>query len=63
MAFQYLKRGHKKDGERHFTRAWSYRTGENGFQLRERSFRLDLRKKLFPVRVVSPRVAQRSWEW
>lgn len=31
MAFQHLKRAHKKDGERLFPRAWSDGTRGNGF--------------------------------
>ncbi|GAB0187120.1 hypothetical protein GRJ2_001177300 [Grus japonensis] len=52
VAFQYLKGAYKKDGERLFTRACSDRTRGNGFKLKEDRFRLDTRKKFFPVRVV-----------
>jgi len=51
-AFQYLKGACKKAGEGRFTRAWSYRTQGNGFKLKEGRFRLDVRRKFFPVRVV-----------
>jgi len=51
-AFQYLKGAYRKDGENIFSRACCDRTGVNGFKLRESRFRLDLRKKLFTMRVV-----------
>ena len=52
MAFQYLKGAYGKAGEAHFARAGSDRTRANGFKLEEGRFRLDTRKKFFPVRVV-----------
>jgi len=48
---QYLKGAYKKAGEGLFTRAWRDRTRGNGFKLKEGRFRLDIRKKLFTVRV------------
>ncbi|KAK4818491.1 LOW QUALITY PROTEIN: hypothetical protein QYF61_014221 [Mycteria americana] len=51
-AFQYLKGAYKKAGEELFTRACSDRTRGNGFKLKEGRFRLDIRKKLFTMRVV-----------
>ncbi|GAB0203109.1 hypothetical protein GRJ2_002776500 [Grus japonensis] len=51
-AFQYLKGFYKKSGEGLFTRACNDRTRGNGFKLKEGRFRLDVRKKFFPVRVV-----------
>ena len=51
-AFQYLKGPTRKAGEGLFTRACSDRTRGNGFKLKEGRFRLDIRKKFFPVRVV-----------
>ena len=52
VAFQYLKVASKKDGDRLFSRACSDRTGGNGFKLKERRFRLDMRKKRFMMKVV-----------
>ncbi|KAK4818488.1 hypothetical protein QYF61_014218 [Mycteria americana] len=51
-AFQYVKGAYKKAGEELFTRACSDRTRGNGFKLKEGRFRLDIRKKLFTMRVV-----------
>ncbi|GAB0181713.1 hypothetical protein GRJ2_000636600 [Grus japonensis] len=51
-AFQYLKEAYRKAGEGLFIREHSDRTRGNGFKLKEGQFRLDVRKKFFPVRVV-----------
>ena len=51
-AFQYLKGAYRKDGEGLFTRACNHRMRGNGFKLEEGRFRLYIKKKLFPVRVV-----------
>ena len=51
-AFQYLKGAYRKAGEGLFPRACCDRTRGNGFKLKEGRFRLDVRKKFFPVRVV-----------
>ncbi|KFQ71411.1 hypothetical protein N335_01502, partial [Phaethon lepturus] len=51
-AFQYLKGAYKKDGDRLFSRVCCDRTRGNGFKLKESRFRLDLKKKLFTMRVL-----------
>ncbi|GAB0181797.1 mitochondrial enolase superfamily member 1 [Grus japonensis] len=52
VAFQYLKGAYRKAGEGLFMRECSDRTRGNGLKLQEGRFRLDVRKKFFPVRVV-----------
>jgi len=52
VAFQYLKGVYRKVGEGLFIKLGSNRMRENGFKLEEGRIRLDIRKKLFPVRVV-----------
>jgi len=44
----------RKDGEGLLTRVRRDRTRGNGCELKEGRFRLDIRKKFFPVRVVKP---------
>ena len=51
-AFQYLKGGYKKEGDRLSSRVCGDRTRGNGFKLKEGRFRLDLQRKYFTVRVV-----------
>ncbi|GAB0208496.1 hypothetical protein GRJ2_003315300 [Grus japonensis] len=52
VAYQYLKGPYRKDGEGLFMRKCGDRTRGNGFKPKEGRFRLDVRKKFFPVRVV-----------
>jgi len=55
VAFQYLKGAYKQEGEWLFTIVDSDRTSGNGFKLRQRKFRLDIRKKFLTQRVVMHR--------
>ena len=52
VAFQYLKGACRKAEEGLFIRVYGNRTWGNGFKLEEDRFRLNIRKKLFTVRVV-----------
>jgi len=45
-AFQYLKGAYQKAGEGLLTKAWSDRTRDNGFKLKEGRFSLDIRNSL-----------------
>ncbi|KGL93462.1 hypothetical protein N301_12947, partial [Charadrius vociferus] len=51
-AFQYLKGAYRRAGEGLFTRSCSDRTRGNGYKLEEGRFRLNIRKKVFTLRVV-----------
>jgi len=51
VAFQYLKRSYKKEGEWLFTRVDTDRTRGDGLKLRQGRFRLDIRRKFFTQRV------------
>ncbi|KFQ78525.1 hypothetical protein N335_02215, partial [Phaethon lepturus] len=53
-AFQYFKWAFKKDGDRLFSRACCNRKWGSGFKLKEARFRLNIRKKFFPMRVMKP---------
>ncbi|KFQ89740.1 hypothetical protein N337_07238, partial [Phoenicopterus ruber ruber] len=50
--FQYLKGAYKEYGDKLFSRACCDRTKGNGFKLKEGRYRLDIRKKLFTMKVV-----------
>ena len=51
-AFQDLKGAYKQEGSQLFERADNSRTRGNGLKLKEGRFRLDVREKFFPMRVV-----------
>ena len=51
-AFQYLKGAYRKAGVGLLTRACTDRTKGSAFNLKECRFRLDVRDKFFPMRVV-----------
>jgi len=50
--FLQPKGSYEKEGDRLLSRVCCNRTVGNGFRLKERRFKLDMRKKLFTVRVV-----------
>ena len=47
VAFKYLKESYKKEGGRLFSKLCGDRRRENGFKLKERRLRLDIRKKVY----------------
>ena len=49
MAFQYLKWGYRKEGDRLFSRVCGDRSRGNGFKLKEGRFKLDIKKKSLTV--------------
>ena len=51
-AFQYLKGSYRKEGDRLFSSVGGDRIRGNNFELKEETFKLDIRKKSFTVRVV-----------
>mgnify|MGYP001856929046 CR=1 FL=1 len=51
-AFQYLKGAYRKAGEGLFLKAGKNRMRGNVFKLQESRFRLDIKKKLFTLRMV-----------
>ena len=51
VAFQYLKRGHQKEGAALFRRVRCERTRRNGFKLKKAGFRPDVRNVAFVLRV------------
>ena len=52
VAFQYLKKRYRKEGDRLFSRVCYDMKRGNDFQLKEGRLRLDIRKNYFTVRVV-----------
>ena len=50
--YLYLVRAYRKSGEGIFTRMCSDRRRGNGFELKKRRFKLDIRRMFFLVRVL-----------
>lgn len=62
VAFQYLKKASKKQGEHHFNQADRDKTKGNSFILKDKRFRLDVRKKIYLVGAeILEKIFQRSY--
>ena len=53
-AYKFLKGGYQEDGARLFSVVPSHRTRGKGHKLKQRKFRLNMRKNLFTLRVTEP---------